>query len=135
MAVRIALGLVAVVILAWLGLMERDAHLQERGVDAASQMIVSGTPTPEGFRSAESDLRASRLLRPDTTPDLHRAVLYRVHGHERQSQELLEDIVEREPDNVIAWNVLLSLTRERDPAVARRAAAAQRRLNPLRAAR
>jgi hypothetical protein len=135
MAARIVVALAAVVIVAWLAVMERDARLQKRGVSTASEMVVSGRFDPAGFRSAEEDFRDARLLSPDTTPDLHRAVLYQVHGRAPQAIALLKDVVRREPENVTAWNVLRELTRERDPATARRAAAAQRRLDPVRARR
>jgi hypothetical protein len=130
-AARIVVGLMAVLILAWLGVMARDARLQNRGVKTASDMVVSGQLRPEGFRSADADFRAARFLSPDTTPDVHRAVLYEVHGRAPRAIALAKEIVRREPDNVTAWNVLFALTRERDPATARRAAAARRRLDPL----
>ena len=130
-AARVSVVLAAVVVLAWLGVMEYDARSLNRGVGTASEMFNSGEPTPEGVRSAEADFRDARLLTPDTTPDLHRAVLYRVYGREPQAVALLEDVVRREPDNATAWNVLYPLVRERDPAAARRALAARRRLDPI----
>ncbi len=54
-------------------------------------------------------------------------------GREREAAALLERVVEREPDNLTAWGLLLAFARERDPAAARRALAARRRLDPLRA--
>jgi hypothetical protein len=128
--VRVGVVLVAAALLAWLAVMEYDARTLNRGVETASEMLTSGG-TPAGFRSAEADFRDARLLSPDTTPDLHRAVLYRVHAREPQAIALLEDVVRREPDNVTAWNVLHALVRGRDPAAARRALAARRRLDPI----
>jgi hypothetical protein len=128
---RICVVLAAAGVLAWLGVMEYDARTLNHGVRTASEMLTSGEATPAGFRSAEADFRDARLLSPDTTPDLHRAVLYRVHGREPQAVALLEDMVRREPDNVTAWNVLYALVRERDRDAARRALAARRRLDPL----
>lgn len=130
-AARAGVALVAVVVLAWLAVMEYDARTLKHGVETASEMFTAGNPSPEGFRSAESDFRDARLLTPDTTPDLHRAVLYRVHGRTSQAVALLEDVVRREPDNVTAWNVLYALVRDGDPVAARRALAARRRLDPL----
>jgi hypothetical protein len=129
-AARAFVVVAAAAVLAWLGVMEYDARTLNRGVDTASEMLTSGA-TPEGFRSAEADFRDARLLSPDTTPDLHRAVLYRVHGRVPQAVALLEDVVSREPENVTAWNVMYPLVRERDPAAARRALAARRRLDPV----
>jgi hypothetical protein len=127
---RVCVALAAVVVLAWLAVMEYDARRLKSGINTATEMFISGA-TPEGFRSAESDFRDARLLSPDTTPDLHRAVLYRVHAREPQALALLEDVVRREPDNITAWNVLYALVRDHDPAAARRALAARRQLDPL----
>lgn len=135
MAARVVVALAAVLVIAWLGVMERDARLQERGVQTASGVIAFGRLTPAGFRGAESDFRDARFLSPDTAPDVNRAVMYHVHGRSAQAAELLVDVVRREPENLTAWGVLLDVTRERDPAMARRAVAARRRLDPLSARR
>jgi predicted Zn-dependent protease len=134
-AARVVVALVSVVVLAWLGVMERDTRLQNRGVDTASGAVAFGRLSPDQFRSAESDFRAARFLNPDTAPDVNRAVMYQVHGRSAQAAELLEDVVRREPENLTAWGVLVEATRERDPATARRALAARRRLDPLSAPR
>jgi hypothetical protein len=120
---RVAVAAVAIVVLAWLGVMERDVRVLGDGVAAAER---------RDFGAAESDFRRARLLSPDTTPDLRRAFLYQVSGRERQAAALLEDVVRREPDNLPAWGLLLRFTRERDPAATRRALAAVRRLDPVR---
>ena len=44
---------------------------------------------------------------------------------------VLEDVLRREPDNLTAWAVLYSVSRDYDAATARRALAARRRLDPL----
>ena len=129
-AARACVVVAAAAVLAWLGVMEYNARTLNRGVETASEMFTSGA-TREGFRSAEADFRDARLFSPDATPDLHRAVLYRVHGRVPQAIALLELVVSREPENVTAWNVMYPLVRERDPAAARRALAARRRLDPI----
>jgi predicted Zn-dependent protease len=132
---RVAVTLVAVVTIAWLGIMERDTRLQDRAVDTASGAIAFGRLTPAQLRAAESDFRDARFLNPDTAPDVNRAVMYQVHGRGAEARALLEDVVRREPENLTAWGVLVEVTRERDPAASRRAAAARRRLDPLSARR
>lgn len=122
-AARAAVAIVAVVVLAWLGVMERDARLQASGVAAAA-------PPPD-FARADADLRAARLLNPDTAPDTARAVLYNSVGRKPQAAALLEDVLRREPDNLTAWALLLLVARDDDPAAVRRALAARRRLDPL----
>jgi hypothetical protein len=127
-AARIAVGLVAVVVLAWLGVMERDHRLYVSGVTGAGKVR-----TPADLARAEADLRAARLLNPDISPDLSRAILYVGAGRARQATALAEDVLRREPDNLRAWGLLYSLSHERDPAAAERALAARRRLDPLNA--
>lgn len=119
---RVTVIVVAVVTLAWLGVMERGVRLQAAGVDAADRRDVA---------SADADLRAARLLNPDTLPDVRRAFLFQGTGRPDDAARVLEDVVRREPDNLDAWGLLYTFTRERDPATARRALEARRRLDPL----
>jgi predicted Zn-dependent protease len=127
-AARVAVALVAVAALAWLGVMERDAYLRARGVETAGQLRK-----PADFARAEADLRAARLLNPDATPDVDRAVLYLAAGRRRDAVALLEDVVRSEPDNRTAWVVLYGASDRRDAAAAERALAALRRIDPLNA--
>ena len=129
-AARVAVAAVAVVVLAWLAVMERDLRLQERG----SAALRPGSP-PAALAAAERDLRRARLLNPDTTPDLRLALLDRARGEPARAQRAVEDIVRAEPDNLTAWGALELLARGRDDAVAKRAAAERRRLDPLNARR
>jgi predicted Zn-dependent protease len=126
MIARLAVAVLAVVVLAWLGVMERDRRLLERGVEAAG----SGQ-----FPRAEADLRAARLLNPDTAPDLSRAVLYQGAGRLGEADAVLRDVVRREPDNRTAWALMLAVSRGRDAGAERRALAALRRIDPVNAAR
>jgi hypothetical protein len=127
---RVVVGVVAVAVLAWLGVMERDTRLQASGLAAARQLHMPGS-----FERADADLRAARLLNPDTTPDLARAVVYQAAKRPEPAAALVEDILRREPENLRAWGLLLSIARDRDPAAARRALAAQHRLDPVNAFR
>jgi len=128
MAARVAFALAAVALLAWLGLMERDAFLHGRGVEAAGRVRDAGD-----FARAEGDLRRARLLNPDTATDVDRAVLYLAAGRSREAVALLEDVVRAEPENRTAWAVLYGATDGRDAAAAGRARAALRRIDPLNA--
>jgi predicted Zn-dependent protease len=125
---RVAVGLAALVVVAWLGAMERDARLQARGVAAAESPHVEGN-----LARAADDLRAARFLNPDTAPDVGRAAVYNAGGRWREAIALLADVLRREPDNIEAWGVLFLVARDRDPAAAARAVSARRRLDPLRA--
>jgi predicted Zn-dependent protease len=121
---RVVVVAVAVAVLAWLAAMERDVRVLASGTAAAGRRDVA---------AAERDFRSARTLNPDMTPDLRRAFLYQATGRRDEAAALLEDIVRREPDNLPAWGLLLTFTRESDPATAQRARAAVRRLDPLRA--
>ncbi|MEA2136560.1 MAG: hypothetical protein QOC68_4469 [Solirubrobacteraceae bacterium] len=130
MAARVAVAVVAVTAIAWLAVLERDVRLQARGVEASDHLVVPGNAA-----RAEAAFRDARLLNPDTTPDLGRAFVYQAIGRRPAAAALLADVVRREPDNLVAWGVLYSLTRASDPATARRALAARSRLDPLSARR
>jgi hypothetical protein len=125
-ASRVGAVVVAVLVLAWLGLMLRDVRLEDRGVKAAGRLSVPGNT-----ERAEADLRAAQLLNPDAGPDLARAVLLLQLDQPERAVALVEDVVRREPESTRAWRTLYELTRERDPARAERALATLRRLDPL----
>jgi predicted Zn-dependent protease len=122
-AARVAVAAIAVVVLAWLGVMERDHQLFTRGNSA---------PT---FSSAESDLRAARLLNPDSGPDLILAIRLRRVGRWHDALATVERVLRREPENLYAWNTLGSVAQGHDSAAVQRARAAARRLDPLNARR
>jgi predicted Zn-dependent protease len=130
MVARVATVLVAVVVLAWLGVMERDRRLQARGVALAGNLRTAADVT-----HAESDLRAARLLNPDTMPDINRALVYRFDERFDDAISLVQDVLRREPENRAAWGGLYALSRNRDPATADRARAALTRLDPVNAPR
>lgn len=121
MSARVTVAAVAVAVLAWLGVVERGVRLQAGVPGAAAAGDLAG---------AEADLRAARFLNPDAGPDLRRAVLYQGSGREAEAVALLEAVLRREPDNLPAWGLLRTFAGQRDPAAARRALEARRRLDP-----
>jgi predicted Zn-dependent protease len=128
--VRAGVALVAVLVLGWLAVMERDTRLQERAIKASGRLSVAGNEA-----RADAAFRAARFLNPDTTPDVGRAVMYLARERRPAAAALLRDVLRREPDNLTAWSVLYGVTRQSDPATARRALAARKRLDPLAARR
>jgi predicted Zn-dependent protease len=124
MAARALVALVAVVAVAWLAAMERDARLLARGQAAAQAGEVA---------SAEADFRAAGWLNPDSAPEIGRAFVLQGSGRPDEAAAVLEGVLEREPDNITAWGLLYAFSRERDPETAERALAARRRLDPLNA--
>ena len=127
MAARVAAVAVAVVVLAWLGLMTRDTHLAARGAAALEPGASAAT-----LAAAESDLEAARTLNPDQQPSIDLALLRRARGDVPGAIATIQGVVRREPDNLVAWGVLSVLARGR-PALVREAFAARARLDPLRA--
>jgi hypothetical protein len=127
---RVVVAILAVAIVAWLGVMERDARLQARGVAAAQPPRAPGD-----LARAEEDLHNAGALNLDTAPDVSRAFVLQAAGRQAEAIATLKDVVRREPENVAAWSVLLTITRDAEPVNGRRALAAVRRLDPLSAPR
>ena len=126
MAARVAVAVVAVVVLAWLAVMERDARLEARGV-----ALAGSAQRATDYDRAHDAFRAASFLNPDTTPEVGRALLYKAQRDQRRAVATIEAVLAREPDNLAAWGVLYAFTREPDPAAARRALDERRRLDPL----
>jgi hypothetical protein len=127
-AARVAVAVVAVLVLGWLAVMERDLRLQDAGTAA----LRPGSP-PAALVAAADDLRAARLLNPDPAPDVNLALVQRAQGEPRRALATIEDVVAREPDNLQAWAILAVLARGQDDGAVERALAARRRLDPLNA--
>jgi hypothetical protein len=125
---RVCVVAVALAVLAWLAVLERDTRLLASGVAA----LEPGAGA-DALARGESDLRAARLLNPDTAPDYYRALVLRARGDADGAQAAIEDVLRREPDNLRAWATLALLANERDEAAVRRAHAARLRLDPLNA--
>ena len=130
MIARVAVATVAIGVLAWLAIMERDARLQARVTATPGNLAVPATLARD-----DADLRDARLLDPDTTPDLIRAFAFRGAGQPARSAAILKRVVRNEPDNLLAWSALLTVSTGRDPVTARRARAELRRLDPMDARR
>jgi hypothetical protein len=117
-------ALIAVGLIGWLVVMERDSRLYDRGVAASGQL-----DDPATVDRAEADLRAARLLSPDRTPDIWRGLVLWNAGRPG-ARALLEDVVRAEPDNLSAWTAL-GWVAGGDEALERRVSAEMRRLDPL----
>ena len=124
MIARVAVVVVAVVVIAWLGAMESNARQLARADDAARA---------RNYMAAIGHLRDADRLSADTTADVRRAFVLQGAKRGAEARALLEDVVRREPDNLTAWGLLLTFSRATDPAAAARAQAQLRRLDPLRA--
>jgi len=125
---RVAVCLVAVLLIGWLAVMERDERALKRGVQASGRV----TGAADAAR-AERALRDARMWNPDSAPDTGLAFLYQGTGRREEAVKLVDDVLRREPDNLTAWGLLFTLSRGVDAADERRALAERRRLDPLRA--
>jgi predicted Zn-dependent protease len=119
---RILVIVAAMLVIGWLAVMELDVRRQANGVSAAQR---------RDFAAADADFRAARTLNPDTAPDVSRAFLYERAGRHRQAAGVLEDVLRREPENLTAWALLFTFTKDHDRATAERALAARRGLDPV----
>jgi len=123
---RIAVCVVAVLLIGWLAVMERDTRRLERGVE-----ISGRTRNAADAERALTAFRGARLLNPDTAPDMGRAFVYGGRGQRERAVAVTKDVIRREPDNLTAWGQLYVLSRGVDAADERRALAERRRLDPL----
>jgi hypothetical protein len=119
---RVLLALCAVLIVGWLVVLERDYRLQVRTHSAV---------TPAAVDRSIDDLERSRLLNPDRAPDFQRALFYLGQGDWRRGAALAQDTLRSEPDNLNGWNSLRLITAPHDRALALRAIANLRRLDPI----
>jgi hypothetical protein len=123
---RVVVCVVAVLVIGWLAVMERDARLYARGIAAGGSL-----DDPATIARAEKDFRDARLLTPDRTPDVGRSLILWTVGRSAEARDVLEDVVRSEPDNLSAWTALGWVNDGEDAALQRRVDAEVRRLDPL----
>ena len=115
MVARLALALVALLMVAWMAVLLRDYEL---GYDALANR------DPERLEEA-------KLLDPSRYWHRIQAGLYLVTADNERAVAEAEAIVREEPDNINAWTVLYHATRRTDPRRAAQAADEIRRLDPF----
>jgi predicted Zn-dependent protease len=123
---RVALAALAVLALAYLSVALRNVVLTER----AHRLAALPDPTADQVDEAERLFERARLLDPDTRPLLLEGELLTRRAKRAEGLALVEQAVEQEPDNLLAWGVLAEVTRKADPARARAAEARRRELSP-----
>ena len=123
MVARVAVATVAVLAIAWLGVMERDERMSgacsvESGESACRAVVPRRAPAEPGH-----------------APDVLRSFLYLGTNRRAEGKTLVEDVVRREarqPHGVVR---VFRISQGTDPALERRALAARRRLDPVNARR
>ncbi len=124
---RAAIALVALAAVAWSVVLWRGERI---GRDASSRIIMNqGLSDAEWAREVER-LRDAELLDPSTKWPVARAGALLQRGRRADAARVIEDVVQREPDNVEAWIVLREAAEGRDPRQAARARMEIRRLSP-----
>jgi hypothetical protein len=124
---RIAVALIATLLVAWFLVLARDQHVGSAAVD---RIIANPDMPRDRWNEVMDDLANADLFDPSTDWDLLRANYLLLH-QPAKARRVGEAIVRREPDNLGGWVVILQTTRGHDPARARQAAREIRRLNPL----
>ena len=112
---RVLLGVLAVLVIAWVGVLLRDLEV---GKDAVASRDAGR-------------LEDARVLDPSLYWDQVRAGVLLLNGDADAAAAQAEQLVRAEPDNAVAWSVLRAATRRNDPGRAAEATRALRRLNPL----
>jgi Flp pilus assembly protein TadD len=124
---RAGLVLAAALLVAWSAVLWRGDQI---GSDA-SDKIIRNANLPEAAWAHEMErLRDAALLDPSTRWPVARAGALYQRGRLEQSAAVLDDVLEKEPDNLEAWLYMREVVRGRDPAREADARAAIRRLNP-----
>jgi predicted Zn-dependent protease len=127
MVARFALLAVAVLVLAWLGVLYRD----QRIIDDVSPGLIGDASLSEREFEREADrLERAELLNPDPTWRLNLGLALLERDPRRAVREL-ERVVDSEPDNVTAWKILRVAARRVDRRLEARAQAEVERLDPL----
>jgi hypothetical protein len=128
MLVRLALAVLAVVVVAWLGVMLRDTRTME---SAGAVLFRSPPPSSPEFRRALSDMESAQFLNPDTNPRIYRARFLLLRKQDHAALALANDVVAAEPANINAWSVVFDAAQQVDPPRAAQARTEIVRLSPL----
>jgi predicted Zn-dependent protease len=125
---RFALAVVAVLVLAWIGVLLRDFTI---GHDAAERSFFDARSSRAQRLDDRRRLEDAELLDPSSYWALAHASNLLRGGERRRAVAEAEALVRDEPENVAVWGLLGNATRVSDPARAAEAAARRDQLNPL----
>jgi predicted Zn-dependent protease len=125
---RLLLAACAILVFAWVGVLVRDHYV---GQSAAESLLYDQKLSDREFEHNIQRMADSRFLNPGSSADLARGTYYLVRGRPGTAARVAEALVDAEPENVDAWQLLWRATRDSDPARSREAAAQVKRLNPL----
>ena len=128
----------AAVIAAWFAVLLVDAHKVNKAAAAGSSIaaVRAALTGPQAqFDRRLNDLRAGRLLNPDSSITLDIAGAYEARGGTANLERALSTVnavLRDEPQNLDAWATLYAIQRARGDVAAQRVALAHaQRLDPL----
>jgi hypothetical protein len=124
---RVVLAMLAVGLVVWSAVLWRDERIGSTAVD---RILRNPDLNAAAWSDEMQSLRDAELLNPGTSWDIARAGALLQRGRAGDAERIIEDVVEREPENVEGWIVLHDVVRGRDPTRAAEARAAILRLNP-----
>lgn len=127
MAVRISLAVLALVVLAWTGVLLRDLYV---GRDAAARSFQTGGPSAGQRERDRERLAEADLLDPSPRWELAHASSLLLSGDVEAAAREAAATARDEPENTVAWLLLREATKESDPARSAVANARLRELNP-----
>jgi hypothetical protein len=122
---RTVLAVVSALLLAWFVVLARDERV---GSDGGGRILHSPGMSNADWRRSLDQLRQAELLNPGSDWKTTRAGALLLRD-KRAARQLLEEVLQAEPDNLAAWRLLLTATRTEDPARAARARREIERLN------
>jgi predicted Zn-dependent protease len=126
-AARVLLLAVAVTVCLWLAAGLRASQLQAEGERSFDADRIDLSEVEHRLELLDDAQR----LNPDPTPEIRQAQLLVVADRDSEAVRVLEDVVEREPENYEAWLGLRQAALRVDPPLSRRATREALRLNPL----
>jgi hypothetical protein len=125
---RVALVLVSLVVLGWVGVLLRNHELAS---DAALRAFFAPNQSQAERRQDLDRLADAQFLDPSSYWDLARANLLMVSGDRQAAVRAAEALVRSEPESFSAWGLLRTATAETDPGRSTEAAVVMEHLNPL----
>jgi hypothetical protein len=127
MVSRLTLLAIAILALAWLGVLWRDHRIVD---ELSPDLIGNRGLSAREFESNAHRLGDAGLLNPDPTWRLNRGLAL-IKRDPRRAARDLKRVVASEPDNVTAWKILYVAARRFDRRLTARARTRIRQLDPL----
>jgi hypothetical protein len=128
LAVRAALVVLAVLILAWLAVGLRAVRLEDQA-EATLDRARAGAVSDTDFRNAQDRLEEADDLSPDLGPLITYGQLLEAVGKRREADFVARAVTVDEPDNLQAW--YLAYVADPNPASREHALDELLRLNPF----